>query len=119
MDLDIKTIDEYINRYPADIQKKLEQIRKTIREVAPEAAEKISYGLATFTLHGNLIHFGGHEKHIGFYPGPGPIVEFADDLKAYETSKGTVKFPLDKPLPIGLIRKLTQSAVKRNMNKKK
>jgi uncharacterized protein YdhG (YjbR/CyaY superfamily) len=119
MDLSIKTIDDYISRYPKDVQAKLQSLREAIQKVAPEATEKISYGLATFVLRGNLVHFGAYDTHIGFYPGSGPVAEFADELKPYETSKGTVRFPLDQPLPLELITRMTNSAVKRNLAKKR
>lgn len=119
MDTSIKTIDAYISQYPKDVQLKLEEIRKLVHDEVPQAQEKISYGLATFTLHGNLVHFGGYDKHIGFYPGAAPIAELKEDLKAYVTSKGTVRFPIDKPLPLALIRKLVKSAAKRNLAKMK
>jgi len=77
----------------------------------------ISYGIPTFTLHDNLVHFAAYDTHIGFYPGSAPIEEFKEVLKPYDTSKGTVRFPLDKPLPFTLIRKIVQSAVKRNEKK--
>ncbi len=85
----------------------------------PEAQEKIAYGIPTFTFHGNLVHFAGYEKHIGFYPGAAPIKEFAPELKSYETSKGTVRFPIDKPLPMPLIRKIVKATVNRNLSRQK
>jgi uncharacterized protein YdhG (YjbR/CyaY superfamily) len=109
------SIDEFIARFPPNIQAVLQELRTTIQQAAPEAKEKISYGIPTFTLGGNLVHFSAYEKHIGFYPGSGPVAEFANELKAYETSKGTVRFPLDKPLPLELIRKMTLFAIQRNL----
>jgi uncharacterized protein YdhG (YjbR/CyaY superfamily) len=117
MDLSIKTIDEYIARYPSDIQEKLKQIRRTVAAAAPEAQEKISYGLATFTWHGNLVHFGGYDTHIGFYPGAGAVSAFSGKLKPYETSKGTVRFPLNKPLPLDLIKDITAYCVEERRKK--
>jgi len=119
MDPSIKTIDEFMDRYPNNVQAILQELRKTIQEEAPRATEKISYGIPTFALNGNLVHFSAYENHIGFYPGAAPIVAFADELKPYETAKGTVKFPIDKPLPLHLIRKIVRFAVKRNLDKKK
>lgn len=119
MDPDIKTIDQYITRYPAEQQKVLQKIRETIQAAVPEATEKISYGLATFVYHGNLVHFGGYDTHYGFYPGSGPIADFADQLEDYDTSKGTVRFPIDKPVPYALITNLTKAAAKRNLGKQK
>jgi uncharacterized protein YdhG (YjbR/CyaY superfamily) len=83
----------------------------TIRREAPDAVEKISYGIPTFTLHGNLVHFAGYEHHIGFYPGAAAIDHFADRLEGFETSKGTVRFPLDQPLPLELVREIVRFRV--------
>jgi uncharacterized protein YdhG (YjbR/CyaY superfamily) len=114
-----KDIDEYISDFPADVQEKLQTIRRTIQKVAPEAKEKISYGIPTLTFHGNLVHFAAYKGHIGFYPGSGPIKEFSNELNPYKTSKGTVQFPLDKPIPYDLITKITLAAAKRNLSKMK
>lgn len=111
-------VDEYLANYSGETRKKLDEIRKTIHEVVPEATEKISYGIPTFALNGNLVHFAGYENHIGFYPGSAPISEFAKELAGYNTAKGTVQFPLDKPLPLDLIRKITKACVQRNLEKK-
>lgn len=119
MDLSIKTIDAYIARYPAEQQKVLQKIRETIHAAVPEATEKISYGLATFVYHGNLVHFGAYDTHYGFYPGSGPIADFQKDLGPYETSKGTVRFPIDQPIPYDLISKMAKAAAARNLAKKK
>src|SRR4026208_1439865 len=113
------TIAAYIADFPKDVQERLEKVRATIRKAAPDAEEAIKYQLPTFVLNGNLIHFGGYKNHIGLYPGSKPIEEFRDELSRYEVSKGTVKFPLDKPLPIGLISKITKFCVKRNLAKKR
>ncbi len=112
---DIKTIDEFISNYPENVQGILQKIRQTIHGVTPEAKEKISYGIPTFTLKGNLVHFSAYEHHIGFYPGAGAIVAFKDDLKAYNTSKGTVQFPLDQPIPYDLIKKITKYCVQKKL----
>lgn len=111
------TIDEYIAGFPAHIQEILQRIRATIREAAPEAQEAIKYRLPTFTLHGNLVHFGAFKDHIGFFPDPSGIEAFADELAPYRTSKGTVQFPLDKPIPYDLIRKVTAYRVQENLAK--
>lgn len=113
------TIDEYIADCPMNIRATLEELRQTIHQIAPEAHEKISYGLATFTFHGNLVHFGGYETHIGLYPGAAPVAEFKKELEPYETSKGTIRFPIDKPLPFDLIRKIVKSAMQRNLERNK
>lgn len=114
-----KDVDEYLAGFSGDTRKKLDEIREIVKELAPEATEKISYGIPTLTFHGNLLHFAGYETHIGFYPGSGPIKQFADELAGYETSKGTIRLPLDKPLPLDLIRKITKACIERNLGKKK
>lgn len=113
-----RDIDEFISGYPADIQAIMQKLRQTIKMAAPKAQEKISYGIPTFTFYGNLVHFSAYEKHIGFYPGSSPIKAFANELKPYETAKGTIRFPIDKPLPLPLIRKIVQFRVKENLAKK-
>ena len=94
-------------------------MREAIASEAPDAGEKIGYGIPTFTFHGNLVHYAAYDTHIGFYPGAAGIAEFAKELKGYETSKGTVRFPLDKPLPLELVRKITAFRVLQNSAKKK
>lgn len=113
------SIDEFITQFPTDVQEKLQKIRQTIHETCPEAKEKISYGIPTFTFHGSLVHFSAYEHHIGFYPGAAPIAEFEEQLKPYKTSKGTVQLPLDKPIPYDLITQITKAAMKRNLERKK
>jgi uncharacterized protein YdhG (YjbR/CyaY superfamily) len=113
------TIDEYIADFPKDVQPLLEKVRMTIRKAAPDAEEAIKYQIPTFVLKGNLIHFGGYKNHIGLYPGSKPVEEFKDELSRYEVSKGTIRFPLDKPIPLGLISKITKFCVKRNLAKAK
>lgn len=108
------TIDEYIADCPLNVQPLLEKVRATIRKAAPDAEEAIKYQIPTFVLNGNLIHFAGWNTHIGLYPGSKPIEMFKDELAKYEISKGTVRFPLDKPIPYGLIGKITKFCVKRN-----
>jgi|ERR1700752_305191 len=108
------TIDEYIADFPRDVQPLLEKVRAAIRKAAPDATEAISYQIPTFKHHGNLIHFAGYAHHIGLYPGSRPIAEFKDELADYETSKGTIRLPLDRRIPVGLIGKITKFCVKRN-----
>ena len=108
------TIDEYIADFPANVQPQLEKVRTAIRKAAPKAEEAIKYMMPTFVQNGNLIHFAAWNSHIGLYPGSKPIAEFKDELAKYEISKGTVRFPLDKPIPYGLIGKITKFCVKRN-----
>ena len=113
------TVDEYIASFPPDVQDDLRQIRETIREVAPAATEKIAYGIPTFVLHGNLVHYAAFERHYGLYPGSGPVAQLADELEGYETSKGTIRIPRDGPLPLELIRKVVRAAVERNTAKRR
>jgi uncharacterized protein YdhG (YjbR/CyaY superfamily) len=108
------TIDEYIADFPENVQPHLEKVRAAIRKAAPDAEEAIKYSMPTFVLNGNLIHFAGWNNHVGLYPGSKPIEIFKDELAKYEISKGTVRFPLDKPIPLGLIGKITKYCVKRN-----
>lgn len=109
------TIDEYIASFPNETQKILQGLREALQQMVPEAKQKISYAIPTFTLNGNLIHFAGYkEDHIGLYPGGKAVEVFAEDLKGYHTSKGTVQFPIDKPLPIDLIKKIVDFCVAQN-----
>lgn len=101
-----RDIDEYIARFPREVQDVLQKIRSVITKAAPEAEEAIKYQIPTFVLNGNLVHFAAFQKHIGFYPTPSGIKEFKDELSAYETAKGSVQFPLDKPVPFTLIKKI-------------
>jgi len=111
------TIDEYIAMFPADIQEKLQEIRRTIKAAAPEATEKISYQMPTFYLNGNLVHFAAFKNHIGFYPAPSGIEEFKEELAVYQSSKGAVRLPLDKPLPLDLITAIVKYRVTENLKK--
>lgn len=111
------TIDEYIAAFPAEIQATLNQLRQVIRAAAPQAAEKISYQMPTFFLHGNLVHFAVHRHHIGFYPAPSGIEAFQQELAGYQTSKGAVQFPLAQPLPLDLIRRMVAYRVQENLQK--
>ena len=114
-----KSIDEYMIDFPEEIQYKLEELREAIRKHAPEATELISYGIPTFKLGTNLVHFAAFKNHIGFYPGAGAITTFAKELKGYKTATGTVQFPLDKPLPLSLVSKIVKFRVKQNLEKMK
>jgi uncharacterized protein YdhG (YjbR/CyaY superfamily) len=111
----VRTIDEYIGTFPPKVQKILEQLRSAISETAPEAAETIKYGIPTFTLNGNLVHFAAFAHHIGFYPTPSAIDAFKKDLSPYTTSKGTVQFPIDDPIPFDLVRRMVRFRVKENL----
>ncbi len=114
-----KNIDEYIARYPADIQKLLQEVRKTIQAAAPQAEEAMAYGIPTFKLNGNLVHFGGFKQHIGFYPAPQGLEAFRKELSKYKGSKGAVQFPLDQPMPLALITRIVKYRVKQNQEKAK
>ena len=115
MNTAVTTIDQYIAGFPEDIQAKLQKVRTTIHKAAPKAEEKIGYGIPTFTLNGkNLVHFGGFKSHVGFYPAPQGLEEFKKDLSVYKGAKGSVQFPYDKPLPLGLITKIVKFRVKGN-----
>ena len=109
--------DEYIATFPEETQKILKKIQATIKAAAPDAEEKISYQMPTFTLHGNLVHFAAFKNHIGFYPVPTGIEEFKNELSVYEGGKGSVKFPLDQPIPYDLIGKIVKFRVKENLEK--
>ena len=111
------TIDEYIAQCPEDVQPILKKIRAVIKESAPQATEKISYRMPTFYLRGNLVHFAAHTHHIGFYPTPSGIEAFKEELSVYESSKGAVQFPLDKPMPYELISKIVEFRVAENLKK--
>ena len=112
------TIDEYIAAFPHDVQDILEKIRMTIRKAAPEAEETISYQMPTFTLNGHyLVYFAAFKKHIGFYPAPIGNAEFEQELSVYGAGKGTVKFPLDQPIPFDLISKIVKFRAKENLER--
>ena len=113
------TIDEYIANFPENVVWVLQALRKTIKKAAPDAVEKISYGIPTFFLKGNLVHFGAYKTHIGFYPGSSGINKFKTELAEYENSKGTVKFPLDKPLPFDLVSRIVTFRIEENLEKAK
>jgi uncharacterized protein YdhG (YjbR/CyaY superfamily) len=112
-----ETIADYIAEYPKDVQVLLEQLRATIKRSAPKATEAIKYGLPTFVLNGNLVHFGAFKNHIGFYPTPSGTQTFKKDLSRYEGGKGSIRFPLDKPLPLKLIRSIVEFRVKESAKK--
>lgn len=113
-----KTIDQYIDSFPEDRRSLLNELRQTIREAAPEAEETINYGIPTFTLNGNLVHFAAFKNHIGFYPTPTGIEAFKEELSPYNRAKGSVQFPIDQPLPLSLIRRMVEYRVKENLAQK-
>jgi uncharacterized protein YdhG (YjbR/CyaY superfamily) len=112
----MKTIDEYIETFEPGIQKTLNEIRNFIKKEVPEATEKISYGMPTFYMNGNLVHFAAFKDHYSFYPSPSGIDDFFEkELAPYRTGKGTLRFPIDKPIPWKIIQKVIQFRVKQNM----
>jgi uncharacterized protein YdhG (YjbR/CyaY superfamily) len=113
-----KNIDEYISGFPVEVQHLLQQVRLKIKESAPGAEEAISYGIPTFKLNGNLVHFAAFKNHIGLYPTPSGLEEFEKELSSYKQGKGSVQFPLDKPLPLDLIGKIVAYRVRKNTEKK-
>ncbi len=114
-----ETIDEYIATFPEPVQKTLKKLRQTIKDSAPEAKETVSYQMPAFKLNGILVYFAVFKNHIGFYPTASGVSNFEKELTQYETSKGTIKFPIDKPIPLDLIRRIVTFRVKENMKKQK
>ncbi|WP_340010411.1 DUF1801 domain-containing protein [Paenibacillus sp. FSL H7-0690] len=112
-----ESINTYISGFSLEVQEILNTLRKVIKEAAPEAEEKISYQMPTFALHGNLVHFAAYPKHIGFYPTPSGINAFKDELSGYKGAKGSVQFPIDKPMPYELISKIVTFRVAENLKK--
>ena len=112
-------IDDYIAGYPHETQLILEKLRLTIRKAAPDAKETINYGIPTFTLKGNLVHFAGFKNHVGFYPTPSGIEAFKKELSVYEGAKGSVKFPISELLPFDLVTKIVEFRVKESLEKAK
>lgn len=114
-----KTIDEYIETFPKDVQGILEQVRNTVKNAAPESEEAIAYQMPTFRLKGkNLVHFAAFKKHIGFYPTPSGISAFEKELSAYKSAKGSVQFPIEEPVPFKLIEKIVKFRTKENLKGK-
>lgn len=112
-------IDDYIASFPPETRVILDRLRETIRKAAPEAKEIINYGIPTFSLKGNLVHFAAFKNHIGFYPAPSGIEAFKKELSAYEGAKGSVKFPISESLPFGLVSKIVEFRVKESQGKTK
>jgi uncharacterized protein YdhG (YjbR/CyaY superfamily) len=106
------SVEEYISKFPEDIQKILQQIRAAIKKAAPKSVELISYGMPAFKQNKVLVYFAVGKNHIGFYPTPNPIKVFSKELKGYKTSKGAIQFPLDEKIPLTLISKITKFRVK-------
>lgn len=109
-----KSIDEYIANYSPELQKVLQDLRQFIKNQAPEATERISWGMPTFYLQGNLVHFAVNKGYIGLYPGESPGVVFKDELKDYKTTKGSIHLPLNKPMPYDLIKKIVEYRIIEN-----
>jgi uncharacterized protein YdhG (YjbR/CyaY superfamily) len=105
------TVEQYITGFPPDVQEILQKIRIIIKEEAPSATERIAYGMPTYTMEKNLIHFAGYARHIGLYPTPTGIDAFRDELAAYKNAKGSVQFPLSEPIPYDLIRRIARYRV--------
>jgi uncharacterized protein YdhG (YjbR/CyaY superfamily) len=114
-----KTIDEYIAASPKDVQATLQKLRRVIHEAAPDAQEVISYNMPAFKQNGILVYFAAFKNHIGFYPTSSGVAAFRKDLSAYDTAKGTVRFPLDKPIPFELVSRIVKFRAQENLNKKK
>lgn len=112
---DYSDIEGYIASFPNETQPLLQEIRKAIQEAAPEATEAIRYGIPTFRFRGNLVHFAAYDTHIGFYPTPSGIKAFKEELSEFELGKGTVRFPLNTPIPVDLIKRIVEFRVKEKM----
>ena len=111
-----RDIDQYIARFPEEIQEILQKIRMTIRKAAPQAEETISYQIPTFNLHAHyLIYFAAYKKHISLYPAPIGVPEFEEEISPYVSGKGTLQFPLNKPIPYKLITKIVRFRAKENL----
>jgi uncharacterized protein YdhG (YjbR/CyaY superfamily) len=106
--------EEYTAPFPKKVQKRLRQMRQTVRKAAPQAKETISYRIPTYVLNGNLVHFGAYRSHIGFYPTSSGITAFKKDLSPYQTSRGAARFPMEEPLPLGLVSRIVKYRVKEN-----
>lgn len=109
-----QTVDDYLAALPEEARATLEKLRKTIKAVAPRATEVISYQMPMFKHHGMLVGFAAFKDHCSFFPGAKPIATYKDELKAYKTSKGTIRFPVGKPLPAALVKKLVKARVAEN-----
>lgn len=114
-----KNIDEYISGFPLEVAGRLEILRQTIAKAAPEAKETISYSMPAFDFHGILCYFAAFKDHLSFFPTPGGVAAFQEELKEYKTSKGTIQLPLDKPLPLELIARIVKFRLEENTRKHK
>jgi uncharacterized protein YdhG (YjbR/CyaY superfamily) len=116
--VEFKSVDEYIAAQPEAMQALLQRIRSAIAGAAPNATEKISYQMPTFYLNGNLVHFAACKDHIGFYPTPSGVKAFEDELSGYKYAKGSIQFPIERPLPLTLIRKIVKFRAEENSNRR-
>jgi len=112
-----KTVDEYFSSFPANIRDILELMRTTIKQETPNAQEVISYNMPAFKANGVLVYYAAHQGHIGFYPTSSPIEVFKSELSAYKFSKGAIQFPIDKPMPVDLIRRMVKFRVQQDAEK--
>lgn len=110
------SMDAYIANFPQEVQDRLQAIRMVVKEIVPDAMETINYGIPTFKLKGNLVHFAAYKNHIGFYPGASGIKAFVPRFIHYHYSKGAVQFPLNQPLPLDLIKEIVLFRVNENMS---
>ena len=117
MKMEFKNIDAYIATFPKEVQVILEQVRTAIKSSAPKAEEAISYNMPAFKYHGMLVYFAGYKNHIGFYSLPSGHKTFEKELSIYKQGKGSVQFPIDKPMPLALIKKIVKFRVKENLEK--
>ena len=114
MNTSIKTVDDYLNTLPVDVRFVLDKLRSTIKSMAPEAEEVISYGMPGYKYHGMLVYFAAFKNHCSFFPGSSQIIKMYDELKEYNTSKGTIQFTIDKPLPVSLVKKIVKARMRQN-----
>jgi uncharacterized protein YdhG (YjbR/CyaY superfamily) len=115
-----KTVEEYLADFPKEVKAKIQELRTLIKDLAPEAEEGISYNMPGYKLSGKpLVYFAGYEHHIGFYPLPSAIREFKEEISKYKTSKGAIQFPLDKKIPIALVRKILKMRINENNERQK
>lgn len=114
-----QTVDQYIGDYPKPVQAMLQELRNAIKSMAPKAEEMIAYNMPAFRLNGPLVYYAANKAHIGFYPMPSAIKAFSEELESYVTSKGAIQFPLDRKLPLALVKKIVKFRVKENEEKKK
>ena len=114
-----KTVDQYLSAFPSSTKVLLKKIRETVKEVAPQAEELISYNMPGFRWNGMLVWYAAYKQHIGFYPTPSAIKTFAQELSQFKTSKGAIQFPIDKPIPASLVKKIVKFRMKQNLDKLK